>query len=128
MDDVNLKLVLLGNLANLSSEPDQAVGPAEAAVYRSRLNTLYAQNGRNPDTSCTICLEPLEQPGGGADVDTAGHGGRGAEYSFVHMLESGHPFHNSSVHVLECGHQFHNNCLHSWWDTRSDRMCPLCKK
>ena len=69
-DDVLLKQMVLRNLSNMSGRPDQPVGPAEAAALRSRLNALYAQAGRIPDTSCTICLDPLEQPGGGAEQDT----------------------------------------------------------
>jgi len=111
-DDVHLKQGVLTSLANLSCQPNQGVGPAEAAALRSRLNALYAQNGRIPDTSCTICLEPLEpleQPGGGADEGAAGDRG-------------------CAVRVLQCGHQFHLSCLCTWWLTRSDQVCPLCKK
>jgi len=102
--DVELKQTVLTNLTNLSCRPDQRVGQVEAAAFRSRLNALYAQTGRIPDTSCTICLEPLEsleQSGGGAD---------------------------SAVQVLNCGHQFHLGCLSTWWRTRLDERCPLCKE
>ena len=71
-DDVELKQSVLINLSNMSGRPDKPVGPAEAAALRSRLNALYAQAGRNPATSCTICLEPLEQPDGSAEQDTTG--------------------------------------------------------
>jgi len=116
-DDVNLKQAVLINLANMSCQPDRPVGPTEAAALRSRLNTLYAQNGRSPDTSCTICLEPLEsleQPGGGADEGAVGDGGRGGD--------------DSSVQVLGCGHQFHHGCISTWRQTTSNTACPICKK
>jgi len=115
--DVGFKQRVLINLSNMSGRPDQPVGPAEAAALRSRLNALYAQAGRNPDTSCTICLEPLEQPGGAAEQDATDDGGLTADGST-----------NSSVLVLQCAHQFHRGCLSAWWHTRSDRACPLCKK
>jgi len=66
-DEVLLKQTVLRHLANMSGLPDQPVRPAEAAALRLRLNTLYAQAGRNHDTSCTICLETLEQSDSGAD-------------------------------------------------------------
>jgi len=117
LPDVGLKQPVLGNLSNMSGRPDQPVGPAEAAALRSRLNALYAQAGRSTDTSCTICLEPLEQPDGGAEQEAIGDGGRGAD-----------GFANAAVFVLECGHQFHRGCLSTWWCTRSENKCPLCKK
>jgi len=116
-DDVGLKQIVLTNLSNMSGRPDKPVGPAEAAALRSRLNALYAQAGRNPDTSCTICLDPLEQPGGGAEQDATDDGGLTAD-----------GYTNSAVRVLQCAHQFHRGCLSAWWCTRSDRACPLCKK
>ena len=116
-DDVELKQSVLINLSNMSGRPDQPVGLAEAAALRSWLNALYAQAGRNPDTSCTICLEPLEQPGGGAEQDSTDDGGLTAD-----------GYTNSAVRVLQCAHQFHRGCLSAWWCTRSDRACPLCKK
>ena len=116
-DDVALKQMVLINLANMSGRPDRPMGPAEAAALRSRLNALYAQAGRNPDTSCTICLEPLEQTDGGAEQDSTDDGG---------LTAGGYT--NSGVIVLECAHQFHRGCLSAWWRTRSDRACPLCKK
>jgi len=60
-DFVRLKQRVLCHLANMSGRPDQPVGPEEAAALRSQLNALYSQAGRNHDTSCTICLETLEQ-------------------------------------------------------------------
>jgi len=115
-NDVKLKQVVLTSLANLSCEPDQPVGLAEAAALRSRLNQLYLQNGRIPDTTCTICLEPLEQPNDGEDEGPAG--------------DDCHQADDSSVRVLpNCGHQFHYGCLSTWWDTRLERgACPICKK
>jgi len=118
-DDVNLKQAVLANLANMSCSPDQPVGPAEAAALRCRLNALYAQNGRTPDTSCTICLEPLEtleQPGGGIGEGAIADGGR-----------SGGSATDWSVNVLECGHQFLYGCLCTWRRTTSNMVCPICK-
>jgi len=115
-DSVELKQNVLRNLANMSGRPNQPVGPAEAAALRSRLNALYAQAGRNPDTSCTICLEPLKQPGGGAEQDSIDDVGLTAD-----------GYTNSAVRMLQCAHQFHRGCLSTWWSTRSDRKCPLCK-
>jgi len=116
-DDVELKQSILINLSNMSGRPDKPVGPAEAAVLRSRLNALYAQAGRNSDISCTICLDPLEQPGGGAEQDATNDGGLTAD-----------GYTNSAALVLKCAHQFNRGCLSAWWCTRSDRACPLCKK
>jgi len=93
------------------------VRPAEAAALRSRLNALYAQAGRNHDTSCTICLEPLEQVDGGGVQDATGDGDRGAN-----------GYTNSAVFVLECGHQFHRGCLSTWWRTAASLVCLLCKE
>jgi len=116
-DNMLLKQTVLRDLANMSGLPDQPVGPAEAAAFRSRLNALYAQAGRNHDTSCTICLEPLEQPVGGEVQDATGDGGRWAN-----------GYTNSAVCVLDCGHQFHRGCLSTWWRTAASVVCPLCKK
>jgi len=116
LTDVRLKQGVLINLANMSGRPDQPVGLAEAAALRSRLNALYAQAGRSTDTSCMICLEPLEQPGGGAEQEAIGDGGRGAD-----------GFANAAVFVLQCGHQFHRGCLSTWWRTAASQACPLCK-
>jgi len=116
-DDVGLKQHVLRHLANMSGRPDQPVKPAEAAAFRSRLNALYAQTGRNHDTSCTICLEPLEQPGSGAEQGAVEDGGRDPD-----------GYTNSAVLVLECGHQFHRGCLSTWWRTAVSEECPLCKK
>jgi len=115
-DAVRLKQHVLRHLANMSGRPDQPVGRAEAAALRSRLNALYAQAGRNHDTSCTICLETLEQSDGGAEKDTTDDGERGAD-----------GYTNSAVFVLECGHQFHRGCLSTWWRTAGSVVCPLCK-
>jgi len=113
-DAVLLKQMVLRDLANMSGRPDQPVGPAEAAALRSRLNALYAQAGRNHDSSCTICLETLEQSDSGAKNDD---GGRGAD-----------GYTNAAVLVLNCGHQFHRGCLSTWFRTAASRACPLCKK
>ena len=116
-DFVSLKQDVVRRLANMSGRPDQPVRPAEAAALRSQLNALYAQAGRNHDTSCTICLETLEQSAGGAETDATDDGRRGAD-----------GYTNSAVLVLECGHQFHRGCLSTWWRTQSNTACPLCKK
>ena len=55
-----------------------------------------------------VNLDLLETPGGGAEKDATSK--------------------DSSVYVLACGHQFHHGCLFTWLDTRSDPVCPLCKK
>jgi len=114
---VLLKQNVLRHLANMSGQPDQPVRPAEAAALRLRLNALYAQAGRNHDTSCTICLETLEQSDGGAEKDAADDGDRGAD-----------GFTNSAVFVLRCGHQFHRGCLSTWFRTVASEVCPLCKE
>jgi len=116
-DNVLLKQRVLCHLANMSGRPDEPVGLAEAAALRSRLNALYAQAGRNHVTSCTICLETLEQSDGGAEKDAAGDGDRGAD-----------GYTNSAVFVLDCGHQFHRGCLSTWWRTAASLVCPLCKE
>jgi len=108
--------LLLIHLANMSGRPDLPVGPTEAAELRSRLNALFAKSGRNHDSSCSICLEPLEQPNGGAEMGAVDDGGR---------TPGGYT--NSAVQVLDCAHQFHRGCLSTWWRTRSERRCPLCK-
>jgi len=116
MDDVGLTQVVMINLANMSGRPDQPVGLAEAAALRLRLNALYAQTGRIPDTSCTICLEPLEQPGGGAEKGAADDCGRDAD-----------GFTNSSVYVMICGRQFHRRCVFTWRRKTLNTTCPLCR-
>jgi len=116
VDNVMLKQSVLRLLANMSGRPDQPVGQAEAAALRSRLNALYAQGGRNHDTSCTICLETLEQSDGGAEKDAADDGGRGTD-----------GYTSSAVFVLACGHQFHRGCLSTWFRTAAS-VCPLCKE
>jgi len=116
-DDVALKQDILRHLANMSGRPDQPVRPAEAAAFRSRLNTLYAQAGRNHETSCTICLEPLEQSGGDEYQDATSDGG---------VIPEGYT--NSAMCVLDCDHQFHRGCLSTWWHTAASQACPLCKK
>jgi len=112
-NDVMLKQGVLTNLLNLSGQPGHV--PAEAEALRLQLNALSTSTGRIPDTSCSICLEPLEQVDGGAEQDPVD--GLGAETCT-----------NSSLRVFRCGHQFHHGCLATWFDTRSDRVCPICKK
>jgi len=103
-DDARMQQLVLRSMANMSGadEPGWSVEPAEAQQLHSRLNQLYAQTGRSPNTSCTICLESLK-PGCGAEPAV-------------------------SVRVLSCGHQYHNGCISEWWERRLDRVCPLCKK
>jgi len=109
MDDVHLHQSALRTLINMSGQPGQSVGLAEAAELRSRLTTQDAKAGRSIETSSTICLEPLEPPGGFAEQDA----------------EGGTP---SAVRVLRCGHQYHLGCLSTWWNTASYGVCPVCKE
>jgi len=92
------------------------VGPAEAEALRSRLTQLLVQMGREPEMSCSICLEPFAAPADGAAEDAAGSGGSAPSDS------------RSCVHVLECNHQFHRGCLLTWRRTIKNFACPLCKK
>jgi len=77
-------------LINLCGAPHTMVGPAEAEAFRSRLNQLLVQMCRSPETSCSICLEPLAPPADGAAEDAAGGGGSGGaggpSDSCVHVL------------------------------------------
>jgi len=122
LEDVQLKINILRSLVNLCGQPHATVGRAEAEALRSRLNRLYSQKGRTHDTSCTICLEPLEQPSAAAGEGDGGDGAVGDADSYVG--------------VLKCGHQFHRGCLSTWWHTTANRVnpdynsyaCPLCKK
>jgi len=115
-NDVYVKQNVLSNLIALFGEPGSSMEPAEANAFLAQLNQLYAQTGRSPQTSCTICLEPLEQPAG-AD-DSADDGGRGADRLAT-----------SSVRVMGCGHQFHCGCIRTWYRAQSSkRGCPICKK
>jgi len=103
-------------LINLFGEAGAAVGSAEAEGLRSRLNQLLIQMGREPETSCSICLEPFAAPADGAAEDAAGSGGSAPSDS------------RSCVRVLECNHQFHSGCLLTWQRTIKNFACPLCKK
>jgi len=105
---VQLKVKTLRCLINLGGEAGAAVGPAEAEALRSRLTKLLVQMGREPETSCSICLEPLAPL-----ADGAADG-------------SGPP--DSCVRVLSCNHQFHHGCLWTWRRTIGKAACPLCKK
>jgi len=118
LGDVRLTANTLRCLINLCGEPNAAVGPAEAEALRLRLDQLLVQMGRSPDTSCSICLDPLAPPADGAVEDMAGGGGSGGA--------SGPS--DSCVRVLLCDHQFHNGCLSTWRRTTSNRACPICKK
>ena len=35
---------------------------------------------------------------------------------------------DADVYVVPCGHQSNLTCLGTWWNTRRNRECPLCKK
>jgi len=111
---VQLKVKTLRCLINLCGRAGAAVGPAEAEGLRSRLNQLLVQMGREPETSCLICLEPLAPPADGAAEDAAGSDGSGIS--------------DSCVRVLYCNHQFHHGCLFTWLRTIGNDACPICKK
>jgi len=116
--DVCQTVSTLRPLINFGGIAHAAVGPAEAEVFRSQLNQLLVQMGRSPDTTCSICLEPLARPADGAPEDMAGGGGSGGASGPL----------DSCVHVLRCDHQFHNSCITTWQNTMSNCVCPLCKK
>ena len=109
--DVALKQAVLSNLSNLSSRGGP-VEPAEAAALRTRMNALHVQTGRNPETDCAICLEPLEQP-----AEQEATGGNGATSDGT-----------SPVAIMCCGHQFHRRCINTWCHSSTQGACPLCKK
>jgi len=112
LGDVLLKVKTLRYLINLCGEAGAAVRPAEAEALRSRLNQLLVQMGREPETSCSICLEPLTPPAASAaEEDAAGSGPS-----------------DSCVRVLNCNHQFHHGCLSTWKHMIGNGACPLCKK
>ena len=113
LEDVQLKLNTLRYLINLCGETHATVGPAEAEALRSQLNQVLVQMGREPETSCSICLEPLAPPVAGATEDAAGSGGSGPS--------------DSCVRSLSCNHQFHHGCLLTWHRTTENYTCPLCK-
>jgi len=116
--DVCLTLSTLRPLINFGAAAHAAVEPAEAEAFRSRLNQLLVQMGRSPETSCSICLEPLAPPADSAAEDIACVGGSGSARGPS----------ESCVLVLCYNHQFHNGCIMSWRNTTSNRACPLCKK
>jgi len=102
--NVCLTLKTLQRLINLCGAVHGTVGPAEAEAFRSRLNQCLVQMGRSPETSCSICLEPLAPPADGAVEDAL------------------------PVAVLRCDHQFHRSCIIRWLhSTQSAAACPLCK-
>jgi len=116
LGDVALAVRTLTYLINLCEEAHATVMPAEAEALRSRLNQLLVRTGRSPETSCSICLEPLAPPAdGAAEYAVGGSGGAGGP--------SG-----SWVYVMNCQHQFHYSCITSWRRTTSTLVCPLCKK
>jgi len=104
-------------LINICGEEHAAVGPAEAEAFRLRLNQLLVQMGRSPETSCSICLEPLAPPADGAAEDAAGSGGSGSA--------GGPP--DLCVRVLACRHSFHHGCLATWGRTATSHACPICR-
>jgi len=114
LDDVQQQVKTLRCLINLFGEAGAAAGPTEAEALRSRLNQLLVQMGREPETSCSIRLEPLAPPADGAAEAAAGSDGSGPS--------------DSCVRVLHCNHQFHKSCLSTWWRTTGNGACPLCKK
>ena len=118
LKDVVLTVTTLTYLINLCGVAHAAVGPAEAEAFRSRLNRLLVQMGRSPETSCSICLEPLAPPADCAAEGAASGGGSGGA--------GGPP--DSCVRVLGCSHQFHCGCLSTWQRTTSNHACPLCNK
>jgi len=118
LGDVMLTLKTLSYLINLCGEEHAAMGHAEAEAFRSRLSQLLVQMGRSPETSCSICLEPLAPPADGAAEDATGRGGSGG---------AGGPS-DSCVRVWSCFHQFHHGCLSTWRCMTSNHACPLCKK
>jgi len=86
-NDMQIKQAVLGSLVNMSHR----FKPAESELFLRQLNQLSVKSGRSPETMCTICLDPLEQPGGDAAAK------------------------KDSVIVLRCGHQFHLSCGLNWW-------------
>jgi len=116
--DVKLTAKTLRSFINLCGEKQAKLGPADAELFRLWLNQLLAQMGRSPETSCSICLEPLAPPADGAAVDAAGGGG-----------SSGASGVDSFVRVLNCNHQFHLGCLFTWQQRKApSRACPVCKQ
>jgi len=120
LEDVFLSGKILRYLINLSGEAHATVGPAEAEVFRSRLNQVLLQMGREIETSCSICLEPLVPPSDSATEDAAGGGGSGSATGPS----------DSCVRVYQCSHQFHHGCISSWRCTasKSKYVCPVCKE
>jgi len=118
LEDVWLTGKILRYLVSLGDEQYTAVGPAEAEAFRSRLKQCLVQMGREPETNCLICLEPLAPPADGAAEDAASGGGSGGA--------SGPS--DSCVRVMPCNHQFHLGCLSTWRRTTSNYVCPLCKQ
>jgi len=118
LGDVQLKVRTLRFLINLSGEAGATLGPAEAEAFRSRLSELLLRMGREPETSCSICLEPLAPPANGAVEDAASSGA---------SRDVGDPP-ESCVRALACNHQFHHGCIMSWRCTTANFACPLCKE
>jgi len=116
--DVWLTVKILRYLVNRCGEAHTEMEPAEAEAFRQRLNKLLVQMGRSPETSCSICFEPLAPPADSTAQDAAGGGGSGKA--------SGPSA--ACVRVLLCDHQFHRGCLVSWKRTASKYACPLCRK
>jgi len=118
LGDVLLTVKTLTHLINLCGAPHATMGPADAEAFRLRLNQILVQMGRSPETSCSICLEPLAPSADGAAEDAAGGGGGSG---------AGDPS-DSCVRVLGCCHQFHRGCLFTWRHTGSNLACPICRK
>jgi len=116
--DVGLTVKTLTYLINLCGTENATMGPAEAEAFRLRLNQLLVQMGRSPETSCSICLEPLAPPADGAAEDAAGGRGSGG---------TGGPS-DLCVRVLSCHHMFHRGCLFTWQRTGSNSVCPICRE
>jgi len=116
MGDVRLAVKILTFLVNFCGEEDAAVTPAEAEAFRLRLNQLLVQMGRETETNCSICLEPLAPPADGTADDAA----------TAAVAALGIPK-DSCVRVMACHHQFHDGCIMSWRETTSNLACPLCK-
>jgi len=118
LGDVGITSKTLRNLINLCGEVHATVGPTEAVAFLSRLNQLLVQMDRSPETSCSICLEPLAQPADVAEEGAAGGGDSGS---------AGGPS-DSFVRVLSCNHQFHYGCLRTWQREASNGACPVCRR
>lgn len=103
--DVGVQKGVLTNLINRSGETPEG---ADGEKLRSRLNQIYRNTGRDPDTHCAVCLEPLKPIGDDG----------------VASSSADRPT-DSHVNVLGCGHQFHQSCIMMWRERSHE--CPVCK-